>query len=117
MPFSIFIALYNRYATNINYYVCHRILQTLENYEKKIESSPPSAEIEKEKPAWKRLWENEKFGKNLLLYACSHGSVDSVKHLVGLNYVDKRYFACSYCVRPFLVLVLCVWEGSSKGHI
>ena len=64
----------------------HSILKTLD--ERIIErDSNPSAEQNMEKNAWERFW--MLFGPELLIYACSCGSVDSVKILVKMKCLQR----------------------------
>ena len=43
----------------------------------------PGVELEKEKKAWKQLW-NE-WSPELFIYACSHGSVEAVKFFMEMD--------------------------------
>ena len=45
--------------------------------------SHPSGEQNKEKNAWETFW--KEWGPKLFIYACSHGSVDSVKLLLEID--------------------------------
>lgn len=71
--------------------VCHAactqsILRTLKDRVAERESKP-SAEQQQEKNAWEYFWKLT--GPELLLYACSYGSVDSVIFLISMGCLEN----------------------------